>query len=92
MKPSEYIRKGWCQRMAAMDSNGLPCAPTSRIACKWCVIGAIDAAYSGDNRRFTIITEKLYPIVGAAQGIGGWNDEPTRTQADAIALLESIGE
>lgn len=92
MKPSEYVRKGWCQRVAAVDKLGLPCYPTSRMAHAWCAIGAIEAAYPNDNKKFADTTEKLYLKLKGLDSIGEWNDAPTRTQAQVVALLESIGE
>lgn len=89
MKPSQYIKKGWCQGVNAKDSYGYFCEPTSPCAIKWCLIGAIQAAYPQDTRKRMEIHSKLEshsPI------IAHWNDAPNRTQAEVISLLEQIGE
>ena len=36
------VERGWTKNSLANDSKGMPCAATSKEACEWCVIGAID--------------------------------------------------
>lgn len=90
MKPSEYIRKGWCQRLYAVDEYEAPCHPTSSLACAWCLEGAIQAAYPYEEGKRIGITKQLSMRVGP--GIVLWNDDPSRKQQQVIELLESIGE
>ena len=91
MKPSDYIRKGWCQRHFALDDHKNPCNSGSRLACAWCLQGAINAAYPYDEPTRERIMARLQVAIGRFWLLA-WNDEPTRTQQEVIQLLESIGE
>ena len=91
MKPSEYIAKGWCQGVAAKDGDGRVCMPDASYAAKWCLIGACIKAYpERTERRFQVAT-KLQHKLGNLH-YAKWNDDPKRTQAEVIELLQSIGE
>ena len=91
MKPSEYVAKGWCQGMSARTANGDACRSDSPYACKWCIAGSIGIAYPEDIQRRMIVSNKLYDVLGHSQ-ISKWNDDPKRTQAEVVQLLQSIGE
>ena len=90
-KPSDYLRKGWCQRHSAVDEQGYDTPATSPTATKWCVYGAIEAAYPHDMEKSMTLVQTLYIHMGTHL-VARWNDEPGRTQKEAIALLEAIGE
>lgn len=90
MKPSEYIRKGWCQGTSALDHSGTPCVPTSPAAVAWCIYGAIYAAYPEDIRKRESICQAIRNRVGQPT-LPDWNDAMGRTQQEAVDLLESIG-
>ena len=96
MKPSDYIRKGWCQGYMARDSNGAPCDPAWQEATYWCLWGALYKAYGEEkiDTREKVVT-KLYDQLQCKEhwsSLGTWNDNTSRTQQDVIALLKSIGE
>ena len=91
MKPSDYIRKGWCQRHFALDDHKNPCNSGSRLACAWCLQGAVNAAYPYDEPRRERVLARLQ-CATKDLGITIWNDNPARKQQEVIALLESIGE
>lgn len=86
-KPSDYIKKGWCQGTNAKDSLGWFCVPSDPDAIGWCLSGAILAAYPNDPVKREKVCNQL-PIVALVT----WNDEPGRLQAEVVELLLSIGE
>ena len=89
-RPSDYVRKGWCQGSIARDAQGKSCLETSPDAVQWCLYGAVSAAYPYDIQKRGEILDKL-PLPTNVP-LGRWNDDPKRTQAEVIALLTSIGE
>ena len=91
MKPSEYVRKGWCQVVSSRDTDGRPCNPDDPNAAQWCLVGAVKAAYPEDTKHRYNVCTKLQTALGKLQ-FARWNDNLNRTQAEVIALLESIGE
>ena len=91
MKPSEYITKGWCQGEFARDSQGEKCYLYSPAVSEWCLVGAIKEAYLQDNKKCRRAITKLQRKLNSLQ-FATWNDDPTRTQAEVVALLQSIGE
>jgi hypothetical protein len=98
MKPSDYIRRGWTQGTLAENADGVHVIATDSDACKWCLMGAINASFG--------TVEKSQPALVAAQkaiaeltgknigniSLSQWNDEPGRTQEEVIKLLEGIGQ
>lgn len=91
MKPSEFVAKGWCQGMSARTSNGSACAADSSQATCWCLIGSINAAYPEDIRQREQVAGKLLNKLSTFR-FAQWNDDPKRTQAEVVQLLQSIGE
>ena len=89
LKPSDYVRKGWCQGTMARDAQGKYCPEYSSDAIPWCVYGAVYVTYSEDQLRRERILDMLQSF---HIRLSSWNDDPKRTQAEVIALLESIGE
>lgn len=91
MKPSDYIRKGWCQFNTALAEDGSYRPAKDGEACRWCLDGALYATVSGQNsdEEYT----KLYNLVADELGKDpvDWNDTPGRTQAEVIAALEAVG-
>ena len=43
-KPSDFIKRGWCQRAPAKNIYGSPCPPDVLAAYRWSIDGSIDAA------------------------------------------------
>ena len=94
MKPSDFVKKGWCQHMSARDSHRKPVHVTDPEAAAWCMAGAVSAAYWEDVKRRGSIYDKLRAALGgeSVSAIPQWNDAICRTQAEVVALLEQIGE
>lgn len=91
MKPSDYIKRGWCQGEYARDANGRAVPAQDSRACQWCIDGAI---YAADLH--VSVAESLRAAFCAALGLSYsirqpilWNDMPERTQEEAIAVLEA---
>lgn len=97
-KPSEYIQKGWCQHVNAKDRKGEVCGPFDPMAERWCLVGALHAAYSEDTMLRERATSRLFKAIAKESGgfegytLAAWNDTIKRTQAEVVALLQSIGE
>ena len=91
-KPSDYIKKGWCQGSSARYSDGITCNPESLHAEQWCLHGSVIAAYQEDFAKREGVCEKVYDKLPKGFGMAVWNDDPRRTQQQVIKLLESIGE
>lgn len=95
MKPSDFIKKGWCQKVSARNSQGLPCNPTDIDATEWCLVGAVFAAFPTDMHKRIEVWEQLRATL-EAQGAApvfcsNWNDVEERKQEEVVSLLESIG-
>lgn len=107
MKPSDYVRRGWCQNIAALDSEGhrvFYADPDRKVnlseirqrAAKVCLTTAVLLIYENDSPRTIDIAHKINAQLGLAPedryGMIDWNNAPERTQVDVVALLEAIGE
>ena len=90
MKPSDYLKKGWCQGRAAQDDEGRFVLSGSPSAACWCLLGACSAAYHSGG---TGIDPVSFAIKARHLGIPSlvlWNDAPGRTQAEVVALMEKL--
>lgn len=78
---ADLIRRGWCQGVCQLErADGVTC---------YCLRGSIEKA---GGRRFGSVCA-AFDLVEAHLGtcqIALWNDEPERTQAEVVALLESV--
>jgi hypothetical protein len=81
--PSELVRKGWCHHETRKYHPGTTVV-TARclVAAAQDAIGNIDDALS----RFLYRAGQRVPISSLAT----WNDTSGRTQAEVVALLESV--
>lgn len=97
MLPSEYVAKGWCQEVSAIDANDQPVGNYSLMptAVKWCAFGAIHAAteshtISGAHRDdlMDIMRQKVALKTNHVCGsFIEWQDEPERTMIEVFELL-----
>lgn len=96
----ELIAKGWTQHVYAKNSRGIPIGAFHRDAVCFCLYGAlkrvehfkgVEDSYdaSGLYRLIAKYADKRRKFVRSA-GLVGFNDEPSTTQADVIALLDEI--
>lgn len=89
MKPSDYIRKGWCRLACSVFSDGRKCLPWDPDASAWCIAGAIRAAYSDLTERMGVWEEFRR---AHRMSVVTFNDHKDCTQDLAIQALESIGQ
>ncbi len=94
---------GWSQGAQARDGMGDEVAAWSEDARSWSVLGALLAswhhhnfegldadvvAHLADARALGDATAALGEVLGTAS-LGQWNDQPGRSQAEAIAAFDS---
>lgn len=82
----ERVARGWTQGAYARDAAGRSVYAWTPEACAWCALGAMrGVGRSGaeyDEARATL--ERLTP----ARSVSSFNDAPTTTQADVLALFD----
>lgn len=81
------LRRGHCKGSFARDADGEDVTATSRRACSWCLIGAVQAVTPPASSRRNMVLEAV------CGGVGGWIYEATEfsdehTQAEVVALVE----
>lgn len=93
-KPSEYIQKGWCQGVSARNDKGYGCRALDGEAQSWCLVGAVHKTYPEDPTKREEIYQRIQKAVKLDYTfqVVNWNDNYDRTQAEVVALLQSIGE
>jgi hypothetical protein len=78
MKPSDYLKKGWCQgEMIQYADDDEPVA--------WCIFGAGAATLQPNT--YIEYKERLNELLGDA---AIWNDCVGRRQAEVVAIAERI--
>lgn len=87
---------GWCQRADATDAMCEPVHPWSVRACRWSLLGALVAAIgipkAGEAESDAVVAELRVALLAVGEIVSDpsleqWNDHPTRTQADVLAML-----
>lgn len=95
MTPLEVLREArrlldvpeaWTKGSRARDERGRPILPGSPEAVCWCLYGACERASNGEEFP---ATSAICCELGRSN-LGGWNDEPGRTHADVIGLLDQV--
>jgi len=81
------IAQGWCQGASARDADGQLTGVTQPDACCWCAIGAVYAAAPLEPDSGDAAFEYLARVT-PGHLIGTWNDDPSRTQAEVLALFD----
>lgn len=87
MKPSDFIKKGWCREELARDKDGDVTYFDAQQAVAWCAMGAIFACRDVSSHD---ALKALRSYVGN-NVIALWNDDPNRTQQEIIDAFEAIG-
>lgn len=88
----QRIERGWCQGEYAMTADGLPVWAENPTAVCWCLRGAMIAA--GGNFGFpprAAFQSGAWDFLMQALPEPNemcWNDNPTTTKADVIAVLD----
>lgn len=89
----DLVTRGWTQGADARDADENPVHPWSAEARSWSVLGAIicgDDTHAGQVpiERLAVAAVLLAGALETAS-LTQWNDEPGRTQADAIAAFDA---
>jgi hypothetical protein len=88
----ELVVSGWCQGAGAEDEMGRTIEPSSAFARRWSVAGALERVWrrgTGDPDVAIEAFERANLALSAAcKGVPQqWNDEPERTQEEALVAL-----
>jgi hypothetical protein len=75
MAARALVERGWCQGISHDNTGSVD---------KYCVLGAIDQASSGDSSEAKFALRK---VVGGIY-LADWNDAPERTKADVLAAFD----
>ena len=93
MNGRELVAQGWSQGADARDMDQRPVHPWSSEARSWSVLGAIICGDSTRQGRVPIdrLAEASVILAGAvdATSLSTWNDQPGRTQAEAVAAFDA---
>jgi hypothetical protein len=95
----------WTQGAYARDASGRVVHPRSPAAVCWCIVGAVKRAdvrteRSEEDDGLRVLLRLFHPSTGQLKDklyafwvMTDWNDDPSRTHADVLALLdEAIAE
>jgi hypothetical protein len=87
------VAQGWTQGASARDREGNAVHPWSADARSWSILGAIICGDESHQGR-TGIGQLAETVMEVADAIGTaslnrWNDEPGRTQEDALAAFDA---
>ena len=94
--PASRLRAGWCRGALARDRDGRPVFPRGSAAAAWSLLGAVAASYDCGTPEWADCFARLRRALGAPPGdasarwLAEWNDDPSRTQADAVAVAEAV--
>lgn len=80
----------WHKGDLAVNSKGVDVSPDDPDACKFCLLGALKKAYGDNEEEYPKKLSNLYEA-NNFEGIIGFNDHPSTTFADVMALVEKAG-
>lgn len=89
MKPSDYLKKGWCQLAPARDAEGRNVLATGNEPVAWCISEAIWKAFGPDECTRSAFHSLCEEVIDHGY-LTCWNDQRGRTQAEVVALAEEI--
>lgn len=84
--------EAWTKGALALDTAGEHTHPRDHDACKWCLVGAVEASSDHDSEWFPA----LLPVTNAMRDLnagrpgyyGEFNDHSATTHADVLAVLD----
>jgi hypothetical protein len=89
----DLIVQGWTQGASARNRDGRPVHPWSGDARSWSVLGAVICGDETHQGRVPIglLADAVMALAGSlgTASLNDWNDEPGRTQADALAGFDA---
>lgn len=89
------IESGWTRGAWARTESGSPCWEDNTNAVCWCLSGAVQKVFSGDESTQTRIDLTRALVRNLPAGfwdIPAWNDEPGRTKEEVLALIDKTIE
>ena len=91
MKPSELLSRpgAWCQGCFAKTSDGSHVWSINPDAVQWCLTGAVNRCIPTTAKRESALSKLKHKA--RRKRMVDWNDAPGRTQAEVVALLQSVG-
>lgn len=91
----ELVAASWCRGADARDDNGDPVEPWDERAVSWSLLGALVAVLEREAaERGEMPLEQLAAVLYVlaesidSDSLVAWNDDPQRTQASVVAVLE----
>ena len=99
----DLVARGWCQGDFAQNADGEEVGAEDPAACRWCLLGAIDAGapdgdglgiWTGDRNPSAHVSAALAELYAndpswAFQcSVALWNDAPGRTQGQVLQVLK----
>ena len=81
MKPSDYLKKGWCRGSMARDKGGKAVSPNSDKAVAWCLWGSL---YAEVYLQGSAIQEAMFQCPADMME---FNDAPGRTQHECVEVM-----
>lgn len=85
-----HVEQGWCQDSWALDADANRVYPDDPVAVAWCLLGAWAAVESQIGGSRADVSQYIYAALPphAKNSMTVYNDEPGRTQAEIVALLD----
>lgn len=88
MKAWELLEtSGWCQGAEARSFGGKAVSAEANVAASFCLVGAVIHTYGERAARPIIV--KLWSVVRTFSP-AEWNDDPSRTKEEVVALLREL--
>lgn len=79
----------WTREALARTSEGWEVRGDNPTACRWCVVGAIQAIALGAGVATWPATVALLPFIPHHADVPSWNDDPKTTHADVLAAFDA---
>lgn len=94
IRARQLLQRGWCKGGLAKKGRKIV-EPQDPEASRFCLVGAMNRAYSEQGENNIALGKALNAILHAIAGrcygaIPAWNDTPGRTQEEVLRLLDGI--
>ena len=87
MRPSDYLKRGWCRVHKAVDVDGVRVDPTSPDAVQWCMLGSLSAAYPAGVTDWWDLYDHICQRFVSGGFVSTFNDAAGRTQQECIDAM-----